>query len=463
MKSLNESNVHKCRNVREKLELHLARDPRKVVILDDDPTGTQTVKDVPVLTTWDKDLLIEEFRNDRKAFFILTNTRAFSENEAKRINREIVEYLDDVSRMTSKDYVLISRGDSTLRGHFPHELEDLWTDGLHRFDGILFYPFFEEGKRYTSEDIHYVEEEGKWTPVSETAFAKDTTFGFKCSNLKDYIAEKTGGVTRIEEIQSISLEDIRIGGADAVASKLKSLKNNQYCVINSTEFSDAIIVALAVARCEAEGKRYMIRSAASFVKARLGIFENTLISGEDLKVNDQSKAGIIFIGSHVPKTTMQLNYLLENSELASIEVNVVALLDEKSREQTIDDYAKQIDAYLQDKKDVVVFTSRSVVAFDNLEENLKISVSISEGLIGIARRIQVAPRYVISKGGITSSDMATRGLNIQRAMVQGQIIPGVPVWLTEKDSKFPDLSFVVFPGNVGEKSSLCDAYEIISK
>ena len=70
------------------------------------------------------------------------------------------------------------------------------------------------------------------------------------------------------------------------------------------------------------------------------------------------------------------------------------------------------------------------------------------------QRIQIAPRYILAKGGITSSDIATRALNVKKAMVLGQILPGVPVWKLGAESRFPNLAYIVFPGNVGDDRAL---------
>jgi uncharacterized protein YgbK (DUF1537 family) len=90
------------------------------------------------------------------------------------------------------------------------------------------------------------------------------------------------------------------------------------------------------------------------------------------------------------------------------------------------------------------------------KSSLKIGQKISKGLIRIIQRIQISPRYVLAKGGITSSDIATRALNVKKANVLGQILPGVPVWKLGAESRFPNLAYIVFPGNVGDDHALVD-------
>jgi uncharacterized protein YgbK (DUF1537 family) len=68
----------------------------------------------------------------------------------------------------------------------------------------------------------------------------------------------------------------------------------------------------------------------------------------------------------------------------------------------------------------------------------------------------VRPKFIVAKGGITSSDLATKGLSAEKAFVLGAITPGVPVWQMDSKSKFPGISYVVFPGNVGNQNSLLE-------
>jgi uncharacterized protein YgbK (DUF1537 family) len=61
---------------------------------------------------------------------------------------------------------------------------------------------------------------------------------------------------------------------------------------------------------------------------------------------------------------------------------------------------------------------------------------------------------LIAKGGITSSDIATKSLKVKLAMVAGSILPGVPVWKLGEESLFPGMHYVIFPGNVGGDDAL---------
>src|SRR5439155_8273931 len=89
----------------------------KVVVLDDDPTGTQNVHDVPVLTEWSVESLRRELGSDGHCFFILTNSRSLPPDQARVLNCLIARNL--LGAASGKSFVVVSRSDSTLRGHFP--------------------------------------------------------------------------------------------------------------------------------------------------------------------------------------------------------------------------------------------------------------------------------------------------------------------------------------------------------
>ena len=428
---------------------------RKVVVLDDDPTGTQTVHGIPVLTTWTVEALEQEFDRKTTAFYILTNSRSLPLNEAKKLNKEIGHNLKAVSQLKSREFVIISRSDSTLRGHFPGEIEAL-AQGLREvFDGWLIIPFFLEGGRYTINDIHYVEEDGVLIPAGETEFARDATFGYQSSNLCQWIEEKTQGRIARNDVNSISIEDIRIGGPKKVNARLMNIRQGEICIVNAVCYSDLEVLIKALLSAEAQGKRFIYRTAASFVRVRAGISSRPLLERSDLDLQ-KSGGALLIIGSHVSRTTKQMEALLTQQNMDRIEVRLRALLDSKCRPNEIERVAKYIDRALQESRDVVLFTSRALITGNDPVSTLAIGNKISDGLIEIIKMISSRPRYILSKGGITSSDIATRALNVRRAQVLGQIIPGVPVWQLGPESCHPRLAYIVFPGNVGSSQALVE-------
>lgn len=428
---------------------------QKVVVLDDDPTGTQTVHGVPVLTAWTVEALQAELANDLPAFYLLTNSRSLPLEEARAMNAGIGKNLVEAAGQAGTTFVVVSRGDSTLRGHFPGEVEALIAGLGSEPDACLLIPFFEEGGRYTVHDVHYVAD-GDWlVPAAETPYAKDSAFGYHNSNLRRWVEEKSGGRVPFASVASVSLDDIRRGGPARVAAKLKSLSGGGNCVVNAVSRRDLEVFTQGLLDAEHSGKRFLYRTAASFVPVRAGLSPRPLLSRDELALPAPS-GGLIVVGSHVPATSLQLERLRSQAEAASVEVSVAALLDDSRCGTETERVAKEASRHLQSGEDVIMFTSREVVSGGSAGSSLSIGQRISAALVATVRAITVRPRYLLAKGGITSSDIATRGLDVKRALVLGQILPGVPVWQLGIESRYPGLCYIVFPGNVGGPEALAD-------
>jgi uncharacterized protein YgbK (DUF1537 family) len=424
---------------------------RKIIVLDDDPTGTQTVHDVPVLTTWDADALRAEFDNEDACFYILTNSRSLAPDAAAALNREIALNLSAAAADARKPFDVVSRSDSTLRGHFPLETGVL-AEILGPFDAVILCPFFEAGGRFTINDVHYVAESETLTPAAETAFARDAAFGYHSSNLREWVAEKSGGAVTSQSVRSISLDDIRRGGPDAVRERLLQFSARQVCVVNAACQRDLEVFVQGLLAAEKQGRRFLFRTAASFVAARLGLAPRPLLAAADLRTS--AGGGLTVVGSYVPKTTEQLGRLLDAGESSPVELSIEALLADASRAAEIARAAAEMNHHLSKQRDVVVFTSRTLVTGADAAASLAIGRRISGALVELVKNLTARPRHLIAKGGITSSDLAKQGLGVGRARVLGQILPGVPVWELDSAAKFPGLPYIVFPGNVGDADAL---------
>jgi uncharacterized protein YgbK (DUF1537 family) len=420
----------------------------KVVVLDDDPTGTQTVHGVPVLTQWPVEALRAELANDLPVCFLLTNSRSLPLSAAQALNAEIGQHLQQAARLTGTGFVVVSRSDSTLRGHFPGEVQALAEALGQQVDAWLLIPFFQEGGRYTIGDVHYVAEGDMLVPAGETESARDAVFGYQASDLRHWVAEKTGGRIAASAVAAVSLDDIRLGGPERVAARLRELPRGSVCVINAASRRDMEVFIQGLLAAEASGKRFLYRTAASFVPVRAGIAPRPLLAAAEM-VRSDATGGLIVVGSHVPRTTSQLNYLLQQGDVTQVELSVPALLSEAQRADTITQTAHAVDTHLQRGRDVVVFTSRQLVTGADAASTLMIGQRVSDGLVTLLQTLTTRPRYILAKGGITSSDVATKGLGVQRAMVLGQVLPGVPVWQLGPETRYPGLSYIVFPGNVG--------------
>lgn len=429
---------------------------RKLVALDDDPTGVQTVHDIAVLSRWQPYQLAAELEHPAPAFFLLTNTRSLSEADAAELNREIARNLRAASEQTGIEYAVASRSDSTLRGHFPAET-DVLAEELGGIDGVLICPAFFEGGRITVDDVHYLRDGERYVPVAETEFARDATFGYRNSNLREWVAEKTGGRRAASGVASLPLSDIRAGGPDRVMELLSEVSGGQPVIVNAASYRDLWVVMLGLLRAEAAGKRFVYRTGASFVRARAGIPERPLLDRGALlgPLAAPRVAGLVVIGSHVRRTGEQLERLLALRDLAPIEVNVPELLVGGTiRDRQVSDASAAADAALELGLTPVIFTSRAVES--GAGDQLAVSRTVSQGLVDIVLGIEKRPGYIVAKGGITSSDVGTEALGARRAVVLGQIRPGIPVWRLGDETRYPGLAYIVFPGNVGGPDTLAE-------
>lgn len=426
----------------------------KIVVLDDDPTGTQTVHDIPVLTTWDVESLCVELKNSETAFFILTNSRALTRTMAIELASEIGDNLNKASRITGIKISIISRSDSTLRGHFPYEVDAVARAMQYEKFPYLICPFFQEGGRLTLDDIHYVAEGEKLVPAAQTPYARDASFGFSNSNLCEWVAEKTRNAIPADNVHRISLSDIRKGGPGWVARKLNDVPDQGACIVNAVSYKDMEVFVTGLLEAQKTGKKFLYRTAASFVRVMAGIRpKGSFLSFKDLTC-DTDAGGLFIVGSYVPKTSRQLEELEKEPDLVSIEIDVKKILSTKTDGEEVGRIIFEANQTLKSGKDTLIYTSRELITSKDSDQSRKIGQTVSVSLISIVRGIECQPRYLVAKGGITSSDVATLGLNVKRAMVIGQALPGIPVWRLGNEAVYPGMPYIVFPGNVGDDDAL---------
>lgn len=433
----------------------------KIVVLDDDPTGTQTVHDVPVWTDWSTTSLTAALDEPGAVVYVLTNSRSLHLPDARALNQEIAANLAAASRATGRDFVVVSRSDSTLRGHYPGEVDAL-AEGLgHKFDGTLIVPFFLEGGRLTVNDVHYVAE-GDWlVPAGETEFARDATFGYANSNVRQWVSEKHRGQIKAEDVVSVSLSDVRVGGPDAVADVLDRVRDRRVCVVNAVTYRDMEVFVAGLLRAERRGQRFIYRTAASFVRVRSGITPRNLLTSADFAPHKGSGGGLIVAGSYVKKSTAQIEAARGLPGIADVEVSVERLLEPATRDQEVARVVATVNESLTAERDTLVYTSRQLITGADEASSLRIGQVVSRAVVDIVTGVAHRPAWVIAKGGITSSDVATKGLSIKRATVMGQAIPGVPIWRTGEESRWPGLVYVVFPGNVGGPDAIAEMIRIL--
>lgn len=432
---------------------------KKIIVLDDDPTGIQSVHDVLVITQPTVENLKRAFESSNPCFYILTNSRSFSEQETTDYHINLMDLIIEVSQLTNVDFMIVSRGDSTLRGHYPLETEVIKTS-LEKsgqvIDGEIICPYL-NGIRKTENDIHYVKNGENWIPCGESEFAQDKTFSYHASDIKEYVEEKTKGQYLAKDCISISLTDLN--DEQKVIDKLNHVSHFNKVIVNCTCMDD---LKKFVNAFEKTQKRFIFRCAASLVKELAHIEDKAYLTQKDCV--QEGIGGLILVGSHVKKTASQLAYLKEHASLDWVEFNQHRILDDTLHEESLR-VSEELEKLLNQNRTVVVATRRDRVDFpdDNPEKQLEMSTNISKELIGVIERLNTRPRFLITKGGITSSDALTIGLHVSEEWVLGQIAQNVGVVSCLQGSKFENLPVVVFPGNVGDEKTLYEVVETLNK
>ncbi len=430
----------------------------KIIVLDDDPTGSQTVHSCLLLMRWDAETLRLGLKDNAPIFFILTNTRALTPEAAANVTREVCHNLKlALAEEKIDDFLVVSRSDSTLRGHYPIET-DVIAEELGPFDAHFLVPAFFEGGRITRDSIHYLIIDGVPTPVHETEFARDSVFGYNYSYLPKYVEEKTKGRIKEDTVTRFLLADIR---ASSLESLLK-LENNQCGVIDGENQEDLNTFAVDVLTAASQGKRFLFRSAASILTALAALPPQPIAAENMTEYVRGGKPGAIIVGSHVKKTTQQLESLLQVEGTVGIEVNVGRLV-----ENGVNESAKLLTEILENVKVVhnagktpVIYTSRQELAFKDVKTRLDFGSTVSALLMDIVQGLPSDIGFLISKGGITSNDVLSTGLALTSARLLGQILAGCSMVITPSDHPlFPNLPVVLFPGNVGNADALGIVYQ----
>jgi uncharacterized protein YgbK (DUF1537 family) len=438
----------------------------KIIVLDDDPTGIQTVHSVPVYTSCDLEMFHEVFNDPSRVVYILTNSRALTGLATERLHRQLARDLKQVAQAHQQPYLLISRSDSTLRGHYPLETQALYEELGETIDGEIIIPFFWEGGRFTVNDVHYVRDGNELIPAGRTEFARDSTFGYNSSDLKEWVEEKTHGLYRAGDVKSISLEMLRNVDLTGIGAVLNEVRDFNKVIVNAVYENDLKVLAIGLARAIRQGKSFLFRTAASFVKIIGGISNQPLLNAAALYPDRRPRApGLVIAGSHVLKTTRQLERLRDLPGFMWVELDVQKIAAEGSIEGEAGRVAGEAEQALNAGHDVCVFTSRDYYRKNSeaaaSENNLEFSVKISQALVRVVQRLRARPGYLVAKGGITSSDIGVKGLGVKRAWAEGQIHPGVPVWRTGSESRYPGIPYVIFPGNVGDDDAVKKVVQIL--
>ena len=402
----------------------MIRDGRtRMVVLDDDPTGIQTVHGCRLLTAWNVQEVRAALADDVPFFYMLTNTRAMTREEASQVIEDAMSTVIEANREYGWKLIFVSRSDSCLRGHFPLETDVmqrvLGKHGIPVWHPVPFAPAFIEAGRVTVEGAHYMRENGQLVPLSQTEFANDNVFGYSTSVLSDYIREKGASPADYEIVDAETYEQLY-----AFADRL---------LTQTASFDGAVV----------------IRCSSSLPKAISGIKDQPLLGREILR--NPYGVGCFVVGSHVRKTTRQLQNLLLAENTKGIEIDVRRILegDGLVKQETLARIAETAASQLTP----VIYTSRQEMRVDDADRRQLMGQAISDFLVELVESLPFLPSYLVAKGGITSHDILTKGLHVRTATVLGQVIANVPCLMTDR---FP---YIIFPGNVGDDDSLSEVYE----
>ena len=428
----------------------------KIIVLDDDPTGSQTVHSCLLLTRWDVATLKLALADAAPLFFVLTNTRGMAAANAAAVTREVCAHLKQALADYRGPVLFVSRSDSTLRGHYPVET-DVMQSELGPFDATILTPAFFEGGRITRDSTHYLMVDGQPVPTHDTEFARDSVFGYSTSFLPDYIAEKTAGRVAAGAVQRLTLNDLHAGAADAW---LAGLHDNAVGVVDGETPADYARFADAVLKAAAGGKRLLFRSAASLLTALAKLPSQPVPAEAFSRLVKNAQPGAFVVGSHVAKTTAQLGELLKQPGTVGLPLNVARLPE--ARGELAAELIRSVSHAHKHGLTPVVFTSRSERQFASVAERLAFGEAVSATLMDVVRGLPESLGYLVSKGGITSNDVLSSGLALTAARVLGQILPGVTVVQTPPDHRLGKLPVVIFPGNVGDNDALAQCYRLLS-
>ena len=434
----------------------------KIIILDDDPTGSQTVHNCLLLTRWDPVTLRQALLDEAPLFFVLTNTRGMAAQRAAHVTREVCHNLklalDGLAGAgRAFNALFVSRSDSTLRGHYPVET-DVMAEELGPFDAHFLVPAFFEGGRFTRDGVHYLMVDGQPMPVHETEFARDSVFGYSTSYLPDYVAEKTRGGIPADKVERFFLPCVR-GNA---LPRLMGLKNNACCVVDSETQVDLNHFARQLKAAAGKGKRFLFRSAASLITALAGLPAQPVPAQRMAAYVRDGQPGAVIVGSHVKKTTEQLAQLLAEPGMAPIEVDVARLPE--GRAELVKSVCQVAAEAHAAGLTPVIYTSRLERSFASQAERLEFGEAVSATLMDIVRGLPKTLGFLISKGGITSNDVLSTGLELTSARVLGQVLAGCSVVRCPDDHpRFPNLPVVIFPGNVGDEYALATVWRRLAR
>jgi uncharacterized protein YgbK (DUF1537 family) len=444
----------------------------KVVVIDDDPTGSQTVHSCPLLLRWDAASLAAGLAHPSPLLFLLANTRALAPALAEARVREICRALRPALAALARPWLVVSRGDSTLRGHFPLEVEVIAAE-LGPFDATFLVPAFLEGGRTTVDGVHRLH--GR--PVHESEFARDRLFGYRSSHLPDWVAEKSGGRIPAAAVERIGLAELEAGG-EGLRQRLAALSSNAMVAVDAEQPRQLAALGAAVRELVAADagdrwgrpRRFLVQSAASLLNgvAELPPPPRDAAALAGLRRRGPDGAGLpglVLVGSHVPLADAQLARLLAEPGCGAVEIPVARVqrvlegpLPDRLLASLEAEWRAALEAVLAAGRTPVLHTSRGEVVCRHPAERRALGLALAGLMARLAASLAPQLGYLISKGGITSHTLLAEGLELAAVELQGQIAPGLSLVLAPLGAGGAELPVITFPGNLGDAEGLVAAW-----
>lgn len=415
----------------------------KTIVLDDDPTGTQSATGVTVLLTSDADLLTEALRS-ADSVYVQTNSRALTEPAAVALAEQVRADGEAAAARLGEPVRFVLRGDSTLRGHVFAETDVFLDDTAV----VLFVPAFPAGGRTTLDGVHRVTVDGRDVPAHETEYADDPVFGFSTAVLVDYVREASG-----RDAVAVPLDVVR-GTPEALARILTDAPAGAVVVPDALDDDDVRRIADAVEASTAAGRHVVVRSAAPLAAELAGVRSHGLL---DTPLDVGAGPTLLVCGSHTSGATAQLDPVVRRWGPPTVVPTDRALTDAPAVGREAADAAR---TRMHAGDEVVVLTSERDRAahHDTLDHGERVMTALTTAVRALAADTSV----VIAKGGITSAEVARTGIGASSALVLGQVLPGVSVW----DMQAHDghrVRYVVVPGNVGGPDTLIRVLETVGR
>ncbi len=475
----------------------------KVVVFDDDPTGSQTVHSCPLLLRWDAASLRQGLADPSPLLFLLVNSRDLAPDQARwrltSLCRTLQPLLAEaVAAGTIDRWLVVSRGDSTLRGHFPLESEVISAE-LGPFAASFLVPAFLPGGRTTAAGVHLLHGE----PVHRSAFAQDRLFGYGTSFLPAWVAEKTAGAIPAEAVQRIDRSELEAAlaereggeskGFQALVGRLADLTGNPWVVVDGERPAQLAAFAAAVVQvsdpaagpvskgdgtpASAPGpRRFLFQSAASLITALAELPPQPLAAAGLAALrrcgpDGQPLPGLVLVGSHVPLADAQLAALRAESACSEVELEVAKVarvlagpLPDRLLASLEGAWLERLQAVLARGQTPVLFTSRGELACSSPAERRALGEALAGLMARLAARLAPQLGYLISKGGITSQTLLADGLDLALLRLEGQLLPGLSL-LRPAGAGVPEalagLPLITFPGNLGDGQTLLESWRLM--